>query len=104
MIEFCRACRSGLHDKCSLALRNDKGEGVAYCMCDHGLVARPWNVNRYAQVMIPEDDANEIREAIEKVLLGDSASLTPKQKELLTKLRARLERVEPVSELGGPKW
>lgn len=54
--------------------------------------------------MIPEDDANEIREAIEMVLLGDSAALTPKQKELLTKLRARLEHAEPTSALGDPKW
>ncbi len=54
--------------------------------------------------MIPEDDAKEVREAIEKILLGDSEALTPKQKEVLTKLRARLEHSKPVSEMGDPKW
>lgn len=104
VIEFCLACRRGNHVECSLVLRDDKGESIASCSCDHGLGRRPWNVNSYAQVTIPKDDANEIREAIEKILLGDSTSLTPKQKELLTKLRARLEHSRPVSEVGGPKW
>lgn len=67
-------------------------------------MSSPWNVHHYAKVMIPQDDAREIREAIQKILLGDIALLTPKHKELLTKLRAQLDHTDPVSELGGPKW
>ena len=104
MAEICLACRVGCHIECALILRDDKGESIASCSCDHGRGVRPWNVHRYAQVMIPEDDAKEVREAIEKILLGDSEALTPKQKEVLTKLRARLEQSKPVSELGDPKW
>lgn len=64
----------------------------------------PWKFHNYAHLEIPEQDAILIREAIEKVLLGDSGSLTIKEKELLTKLRARLDRTRPVSHVGDPKW
>lgn len=68
------------------------------------MMNRPWSVHNYAHVNIPEQDAILIREAIEKVLLGDAGSLTMKEKELLTKLRMRLDHTEPVSHMGDPKW
>jgi hypothetical protein len=64
----------------------------------------PWKFHNYAHIDIPESDSTVIREAIEKVLLGDAESLTTKEKELLTKLRMRLDHTEPVSHIGDPKW
>lgn len=65
---------------------------------------RPWRFHNYASLEIPEADAILIREAIEKVLLGDVLSLTMVEKELLSKLRERLDHTEPVSHVGDPKW
>jgi len=67
-------------------------------------MAAPWKSYNYAMLEIPEQDAILIREAIEKVLLGDAVSLTMKEKELLTKLRERLDETEPMSHVGDPKW
>lgn len=62
----------------------------------------PWKSHNYAHLAIPEQDATLIREALEKILLGDE--LTTKEKELLVKLRARLGKVEPETHMGEPKW
>lgn len=62
-----------------------------------------WENHLYARLEIPEADANAIRSALEAVLLG-GPPLTDHQKELLTKLRARLEEQEEVSHVGPPEW
>lgn len=63
-----------------------------------------WQKHLYASVEIPEADAQEIRSALENVLLGGGPPLTEHQKGLLVKLRERLEELEPVTHVGPPKW
>jgi len=62
-----------------------------------------WEKHRYAILEIPEKDAEEIRSAIETVLLG-GASITKDQKALLAKLRIRLEEMEVITHGGPAKW
>lgn len=64
---------------------------------------RPWNVHKYANVSIPEKDAEEIRSAIATCLVAGVA-ITEKQRWLLQKLRDRLAETQKCSQLGDPKW
>lgn len=63
----------------------------------------PWDKHLYASICIPEADAEEIRSALETVLLGP-LPLPDYQKALLVKLRERLQKKKPVTGLGPPKW